>query len=85
MYRAALALRRKLQTQDSRVVFLDPTADDILYFQRSNGWRCITNFSGADQRLPRGEILLSSGSSDQGDVLPPETTIWLLGPSQTHN
>ena len=67
------------------MVFLDSGADDILYFQRSNGWRCITNFTGEDQPLPRGEILLSSGSSDQGDVLPPETTIWLLDPSQTHN
>ncbi len=53
MYRAALALRPKLQTQDSELSFVDQGADDVLYFRRTNGWRCITNFSHQDQPLPR--------------------------------
>jgi alpha-glucosidase len=76
MYRAALQLRRKLQTPDGEVSWADQPADDVLDFSRSNGWRSVTNFSPAARDLPPGKVIFASGAVDNG-TLPPETTVWL--------
>jgi alpha-glucosidase len=76
MYRAALQLRRKLQTPDGEVSWADQPADDVLDFSRSNGWRSVTNFSPAARDLPPGKVIIASGAVDDG-TLPPETTVWL--------
>jgi alpha-glucosidase len=76
MYRAALQLRRKLQTPDGEVSWADQPADDVLDFSRSNGWRSVTNFSPAARDLPPGKVIFASGAVDDG-TLPPETTVWL--------
>ena len=76
MYRAALQLRRKLQTPDGEVSWADQPADDVLDFSRSNAWRSVTNFSPAARDLPPGKVIFASGAVDDG-TLPPETTVWL--------
>ena len=77
MYRAALRLRRKIQPADGDVIWSTERDQDVLDFSRSNGWRCITNFSGAPTALPSGGVLIASGTMADDGVLPPETTVWL--------
>ncbi len=77
MYRAALQLRRKLQTGDSEVLWADELDQNVLDFSRSNGWRSLTNFSLTARDLPPGEILFASGVLSGRGILPPETTVWL--------
>ena len=81
----ALALRRKLQTQDSscRSSITTPTTSCISDDPTAGG--ASPTSASQDQPLPTGEIVLSSGSFDHGDVLPPKTTVWLLEPSQIPN
>ncbi len=81
LYRAGLALRRKLITTDSTVHWLPGDAGDVLHFRRSNGWECLINFSptGSVPLTGPQQVLLAS-SPLTGDVVPPETTVW-LGPT----
>lgn len=75
LYRAALALRRDLQTDES-MEWLDTGREDVLAFRRPNGWVSVTNFGDDTVDLPAGEVLLSSAPLD-GGRLPGATTAWL--------
>jgi alpha-glucosidase len=80
LYRAALALRRELQTEE-RLTWLETGRDDVLWFARPNGWQVVTNFGTDPFALPReAEVVLSSGGSAGGSV-PGETTVW-IGPDR---
>ncbi|MFJ6085667.1 glycoside hydrolase family 13 protein [Streptomyces sp. NPDC092369] len=75
LYRAALKLRRKLLTGET-LTWTAGTPAGVLDFVRGDGWRCVTNLSGAALPLPAGEVLLSSGPSAAGSI-DPDTTVWL--------
>ncbi|MGW1211594.1 glycoside hydrolase family 13 protein [Streptomyces sp. NPDC002499] len=75
LYRAALKLRRKLLAGEALTWTADAPAG-VLDFVRGDGWRCVTNLSGAALPLPAGEVLLSSGPSAAGSI-DPDTTVWL--------
>lgn len=75
LYRSALALRRELQAEE-KLTWLDGGSPDVLAFVRPSGWVVVTNFGTRAVRLPGGEVVLSSAPLD-GDLLPPETTVWL--------
>ena len=75
LYRRALDLRHELQT-DEQLAWVETGRDDVVAFERPNGWTVVTNFGTAPAALPAGEVLLSS-SPVEGDVLPGETTVWL--------
>ena len=81
MYRAAVALRRKLQTRDIAIEWLNTQNTNVLHFRRSNGWECLINFSRTAQPLPDRTPLISSNPLDDGGIAP-ETTIWLAKDSQ---
>jgi alpha-glucosidase len=74
LYRAALALRHELQTDET----LDwvPAPADVLRFARPNGWQVVTNFGTDPVPLPEGELLLTSEPLD-GTLLPGSTTAWV--------
>ncbi|MFC3493900.1 glycoside hydrolase family 13 protein [Glycomyces rhizosphaerae] len=74
LYREALALRRRLQTDESLTWV--PSDPEVLHLRRPNGWEAVTNFGPAAVPLPAGEVLLASGPID-GTGLPPATTVWL--------
>ena len=76
MYRKALKLRKKLQTSEE-LEWIKTSNADVVHFSRPNGWHCITNFRGADFKLPAGEILHSSGPLKAGRKLPKATTVWM--------
>ncbi len=74
-YRHALRLRRDLQTGEM-LQWLEAPSPDVLYFQRPNGWRCLTNFGSRPVSLPTGELLLAS-AEPVGRMLPANATAWL--------
>ncbi|MGW1779462.1 glycoside hydrolase family 13 protein [Streptomyces sp. NPDC002143] len=85
LYRTALRLRRKLLSGEELTWRGTPNTPDVLFFARSDGWRCMTNLSDAPVPLPPGEVLLTSTPLDDhgpgGGILegtlPPDTTAWL--------
>ncbi|MFF9857195.1 glycoside hydrolase family 13 protein [Streptomyces tendae] len=76
LYRTALRLRRKLLDGES-LTWSDDVPAGVLRFDRSDGWRCVTNLSGTAVDLPAGEVLLSSAPLEDGGRLGPDTTVWL--------
>ncbi|WP_217143793.1 alpha-amylase family glycosyl hydrolase [Streptomyces sp. AC627_RSS907] len=75
LYRTALRLRRKLLDGES-LTWADDVPPGVLQFDRSEGWRCVTNLSGTTVDRPAGEVLLSSAPLEDGR-LGPDTTVWL--------
>lgn len=76
LYRAALRLRRELQTSESLEWLEELSNEDVLAFARPNGWVNVTNFGDEPAPLPRGEVLLSSAPLEDG-LLPASATAWL--------
>ncbi|MCZ2402142.1 alpha-amylase [Paenarthrobacter sp. Z7-10] len=74
LYRAALKLRRQLQTSEELTWI--SSADSVLHFTRPAGWQSVTNFGTEPIPLPAGTMLISSGPLDAG-LLPADTTVWL--------
>lgn len=78
LYRAALALRRELQT-DEELEWLDTGDQDLLSFRRPNGWRVVANFGSEAKPLLVGEdeVALASSPLPDDGTIPGETTVWL--------
>jgi alpha-glucosidase len=74
LYRTALAHRRDL-LGDGSLTWL-PLGPDVLAFTRESGLVCVANLGTGPVSLPAGEVLLASGSLEDG-ALPPDTTVWL--------
>ena len=75
LYRAALRLRRGLQTHDNDVTVVTAADPAVLHLRRSNGWAVAVNFGTEPVPLPAGEVLLASGDVTAG--LPGESAVWL--------
>ena len=76
LYRTALALRRKLRTDDDVVWVEHPDRPGVLHLRRSNGWNCLTNFTSEQIPMPAGHAMLRSMPSGEPELVEPETTIW---------
>ncbi|MET9777750.1 alpha-amylase family glycosyl hydrolase [Streptomyces sp. NPDC006367] len=76
LYRTALRLRRKLLDGES-LTWADDVPPGVLQFDRSDGWRCVTNLSDRPVDLPAGETVLTSVPLEEGR-LGPDTTAWLV-------
>ena len=76
LYRAALALRSKLQTHET-LEWEGGQKGSVLHFSRPGGWHSITNFGSDAVDLPDGDLVLSSAPLPDG-VLPPHTTAWVV-------
>lgn len=74
LYRAALALRKQLQSTEA-LTWVD-SGPDVVHFVRDNGWHSITNFSSESIALPEGTVVLSSADLIDG-ALPGYATAWL--------
>lgn len=74
LYRAALRMRRQLQTAET-LTWLD-LGDDVVAFTRDNGWLCIMNVAAEPMTLPEGELVLASDAVTDR-VLPGNSTAWL--------
>ena len=83
LYRAALRVRRELQTVEE-LEWLATDELEVLHFVRPGRWtgvagprwHCVTNFGADAVARPAGEVLVASGPLGDA-VLPAETTVWL--------
>ena len=76
LYRAALAARRDLLT-DEAFEWVDAPAH-VIHFARSGGWHSITNFGTAPIDLPAGDVIVVSAPLVDGR-LAGDATVWLKG------
>jgi alpha-glucosidase len=77
LYRSALAIRRSEPALGDGSMTWLAVADGVLAFDRGTSVRCMVNFSAAPARLPaHAGLLLASGPLD-GELLPPDCTVWL--------
>lgn len=74
LYRAALALRHRLQT-DELIEWVDLGEPELLAFRRPNGWLSVTNFGSTPVALPEGELLIIS--TGDPSVLGAYATAWV--------
>jgi len=87
LYRAALALRRRLVAAVGGVGGAGgelewlPAPQGVVAFERGGGWRCVVNVD-ADPVPLTGRVLLASGPLDEGEplgsapLLPRDTAAW---------
>jgi len=77
LYRRALRLRRSEPgLGDGAMSWLD-SAPQVLAFARSGDVACVVNLSTTPTRLPaHSAVLIASGPLD-GELLPPDTAVWL--------
>ncbi len=79
LYRAALALRRLLQTDDTALTWIDNGHPRCLQFRRANGWQCLINLGDAAVPTPAGQSLLAGHDIGAAPaVVPPDTAVWLI-------
>ncbi len=76
-YRKALALRRELQgaprSWNGWWMGMDK---ETLHFSRPGGWEVVMSFEGKGVKVPKGEVAISSGKLEGGEV-PKDTTVWV--------
>lgn len=75
LYRRALALRHDLECAEQ--LEWTEVSENLLGFERPNGWHAVMNFGQGPVDLPQGEVLVSSGPLTSDGRLPAETTVWL--------
>jgi alpha-glucosidase len=76
LYRAALALRRRLGLGVDELCWEEGAPDGVLAFRRGDV-RVLANLSAVDQPLPDDAEVLLASASLTGPVLPPDTAVWL--------
>jgi alpha-glucosidase len=81
-YRAVLGLRRELPALgDGALSWIDSPAG-VLAFTREPGFTCMVNISDEATPLPDHDtVLIASADLDDPAQLPPDTTVWITGPS----
>jgi alpha-glucosidase len=80
LYRRALTYRRRQPALGDGEFGWLPAPDSVLAFSRGRqaGFACVVNLSDRPIDLPvAGTVVLCSGTMD-GDLLPPDTTAWMI-------
>lgn len=76
LYKLALRLRKQYALGDGTFAWIDGLPENILGF--TNGEVSVfTNYSSEVFSLPAGEIIVDSGSSATGELIP-ATTVWMI-------
>ncbi|MEV0391956.1 glycoside hydrolase family 13 protein [Polymorphospora rubra] len=77
LYRDAIRIRRTEPSLGDGTLRWLPAPDGVLAFARDPGFACVVNLSTGSVVLPEHRsCLLSSGPLD-GELLPPDTAVWL--------
>ena len=76
LYRALLAIRRERRLGQGGLTWDNSYPDHVVAFT-NNGVTVIANTGDEEVELPRGDVLASSGSIDEG-ALPGDTTVWMV-------
>jgi alpha-glucosidase len=77
LYRTALRLRRSEPGLGDGSLRWVPSRPDVLDFERGDGFRCVTNLSGAALPLPPHRAVLLASTDVSDGHLPPDATVWL--------
>jgi alpha-glucosidase len=79
LYRRALHLRRATgELCDGLLRWRPGGGEDVLAFDRGDGFACVVNMGDAPVALPDGAtLLLASDTLADDDLLPPDTSAWL--------
>jgi len=75
LYREALRLRRRLQT-DETLEWIETGRPDVLRFARPNGWQVVTNFGAEPFDLGADAADVVLGPVAEG-ALPGDSTVWI--------
>jgi alpha-glucosidase len=77
LYRAAISLRRREPgLHDASFTWLE-AAPGVLAYTRGSEFACVLNLSAAAVPLPGHQTCLIASSPLEGELLPPETAVWL--------
>jgi alpha-glucosidase len=76
LYRRAIALRRRLQTEET-AEWLD-LGPAVLAFRRPNGWTSVTNFGHPPVDFPAGKVVLRTDGRVDAAPLPSDATAWII-------
>jgi alpha-glucosidase len=77
LYRAALRLRRELESAE-QLDWIGTGRADVLRFARPGGWEVVTNFGTSPYALgPDAEDVVLASGPVEGGFLPGEATAWL--------
>jgi alpha-glucosidase len=77
LYRRALRLRRaEAALGEGTLAWLDATVG-VLAFRREPSFACVINIGGDAVPLPPHELVLLASGPIQGELLPPDTAVWL--------
>mgnify|MGYP002623345110 CR=1 FL=1 len=77
LYRAAIRLRRAEPALGDGPLRWLPAPDRVLAFARDPGFACVVNLSREPVRLPPHRQKLLASSALDGDLLAPDTAVWL--------
>ncbi|GAB1641996.1 glycoside hydrolase family 13 protein [Krasilnikovia sp. MM14-A1259] len=77
LYRAALRVRRGEPGLHTPALDWLPAAPGVLAFTRGPGFACVLNLSAAPVALPDHDTRLLASSPLDGDLVPPDTAVWL--------
>ncbi|GAB2531685.1 glycoside hydrolase family 13 protein [Brachybacterium huguangmaarense] len=77
MYRAALAYRALLQT-DETLEWIDTGRDDVLHIRRPGGWQAVLHTGRDPYPMPEGRIVLASRVLPDPARIPADTAVWIL-------
>ena len=77
LYRSAIAVRRgETGLHDPAMTWLDG-GPGVLAYRRGLDFACVVNMSGVAVALPDHQAPLLASSPLDGDLLPPDTAVWL--------
>ncbi|MFF3854395.1 glycoside hydrolase family 13 protein [Micromonospora sp. NPDC002575] len=77
LYRAAIGIRRAEPGLGDGTMRWLAAPDGVLAFARGAGFACLVNLGGAPAPLPPHEARLLASGPLEGDLLPPDTAVWL--------
>ncbi|MEE6309994.1 glycoside hydrolase family 13 protein [Plantactinospora veratri] len=77
LYREAIRIRRTLPALGDGTLRWLPAPDGVLAFARDPGFACVVNLSDAPVELPPHQSRLLASRPVDGDLLPPDTAVWL--------
>ena len=83
LYREAIRLRRELAALGDGTMRWLPAPDGVLAFARDPGFACVVNLSGVAVPIPSHQSRLLASRSVDGDLLPPDTAVWLRTGQET--
>ncbi|HUW78387.1 MAG TPA: glycoside hydrolase family 13 protein [Candidatus Nanopelagicaceae bacterium] len=77
MYRRALAIRHSHSGLGNGEMSWLPSQEQVLLFERGDGFLCLINFAGIEVQLPDQTKVIISSVPITGNLVPSDTAVWL--------